>query len=59
MKMYNEEFAACFMLVSCLSYFLTLKMVAICSSETPVDFYTTARSYIPEDRTLHNDNYDN
>jgi hypothetical protein len=28
-------------------------METICSSETSVDFYGTARRYIPEDRTLH------
>jgi hypothetical protein len=30
--------AACFMLVSCLAYFSTLKMEATCSSETSADF---------------------
>jgi hypothetical protein len=30
--------ATCFMLVFCLAYSLTLKMVATCSSETSVDF---------------------
>jgi hypothetical protein len=32
----------------------TLKMEAICSSETSVDFQRTTRRYITEDRTLHN-----
>jgi hypothetical protein len=32
--------------------FSTLKMEAICSSETPVDFQRTTRRYIPEDGTL-------
>jgi hypothetical protein len=32
-----------------------LKMDAICFSETLVDFQRTARRYIPEDSTLHND----
>jgi hypothetical protein len=31
---------------------MKLKMKAICSSETSVDFQQTARHYIPEDRTL-------
>jgi hypothetical protein len=30
--------------------FLTLKMEAICSSETSVEFQRTTRRYIPEDR---------
>jgi hypothetical protein len=30
-----------------------VKIEAMCSSETPVDFQRTARRYIPEDRTLH------
>jgi hypothetical protein len=37
-------------LVSCLAY-STLKMEAICSSETSIDFQRTTRRYIPEDRT--------
>jgi hypothetical protein len=32
----------------------TLKMEAICSSETSVDTQWTARLYIPENDTLHN-----
>jgi hypothetical protein len=31
----------------------TLKMEAICSSESSVDFQRTTRRYIPEDSTLH------
>jgi hypothetical protein len=38
-------------LVSCAAYSSTLKMEAICSSETS-DFQQTTRLYIPEDRTL-------
>jgi hypothetical protein len=37
--------------VSCLTYSSTLKMEAICSSETLVDFQRTTWRYIP-DRTL-------
>jgi hypothetical protein len=43
-----------FTLVSCSAYFSTLKMEAICSSETSVDTQLTTRRYIPEDGTLHN-----
>jgi hypothetical protein len=41
-----------FMIVSCLAYYLILKMEAICSSETPVDFQWTARRYKREDGTI-------
>jgi hypothetical protein len=43
-----------FLLVLCLVYFSTLKMVATCSSETSAEFERTTRRYIPEDNTLHN-----
>jgi hypothetical protein len=43
-----------FMLVSCLAYFSTLKMKAMCSSERLVDFQWTTWRYIPEDSTPHN-----
>jgi hypothetical protein len=46
-----EEFA-CFMLVSCLACYSTLKMEVRCSSETLVDFHRDIWHYIPEDRTL-------
>jgi hypothetical protein len=36
----------------CSAYSSTLKMEAICSSETSIDFQRTARRYIPEDSTL-------
>jgi hypothetical protein len=39
-------------LVSCSAYSSTLKMEAICSSDTSVDFQRTTCSYIPEDNTL-------
>jgi hypothetical protein len=38
--------------VSCSAYSSTLKMEAVCSSETSVDVGQTTRSYIPEDSTL-------
>jgi hypothetical protein len=41
-----------FMPVSCSAYSVTLKMEAICSSETSVDFQQTTRHYIPEYSTL-------
>jgi hypothetical protein len=37
----------------------TLMMVAICSSETWVDFQRPARRYTPQDSTLHNHRCDN
>jgi hypothetical protein len=40
-------------LVSCSAYFSTMKMEAICSSETSVDFQRTTRRHTPEDSTLH------
>jgi hypothetical protein len=42
------------MLVSCLACSSTLKMVAICSSKTLVNFQQTLRHYIPEVRVLQN-----
>jgi hypothetical protein len=51
--------ATCFSLVSCFTYFSTLKTKAICSSETFVDFQRITRCYIPEDRTLHNHRCEN
>jgi hypothetical protein len=42
------------MLVSCLASSSTLKIEAICSSETSADFQQTIWPYIPEDLTLHN-----
>jgi hypothetical protein len=44
--------AACFMLDSYLAYYSTLKMKAVCSSETSIDFQRTTWRYIPEDRLL-------
>jgi hypothetical protein len=37
---------------ACLAYSSTLKMDAICSSETSVDFHLTTQRYIPEDVIL-------
>jgi hypothetical protein len=41
-----------FILVSCSTYTSTLKIEAICSNETSVEFQRTTRRYIPEDSTL-------
>jgi hypothetical protein len=46
--------AACFMLVSCVTYSSTVKTEAICSFETSVHFHRSVRSYIADDTTLHN-----
>jgi hypothetical protein len=44
-------------LLGCLTYSSTLKMVETCSSETSVDFQRTTRRYIPKDRsTTRGDN---
>jgi hypothetical protein len=42
---------ACFMLVSCLAYYSALKIKAICSPETSVEFQRITRPCIPEDAT--------
>jgi hypothetical protein len=34
---HEAELATCFMLISCFAYFSTLKLEAVCSSETSVD----------------------
>jgi hypothetical protein len=36
----------------CLAYFSALKIEAICSSETSIDFQLTKQRYIPENNTL-------
>jgi hypothetical protein len=41
-----------FTLLSCSVYSSTLKMEAICSSETSVDFQRNTQRYIPEDNAL-------
>jgi hypothetical protein len=41
------------------AYLSTLKMNAICSSETSVGTQRTTRRYIPEDGTLHNHRCEN
>jgi hypothetical protein len=46
-------------LLSCSAYFSTLKMEAICSSVTLVDFQWATQRYIPQDSTLHNHHCEN
>jgi hypothetical protein len=41
-----------FTLVPCSAYSSTLRIEAICSPETSVDFQQTTKRYIPEDSTL-------
>jgi hypothetical protein len=48
------QFATCFTLASSLAYSSTLKLEAMCSTETSVDFQRTPQCYMIEDRTLHN-----
>jgi hypothetical protein len=48
----SQSLPPAFMPVSCSVYSSTLKMEAICSSETSVYFQRTTRLYIPEDSTL-------
>jgi hypothetical protein len=44
--------AACFMLVTCLVYSLTLKMEATCSSKMSAEVQWNTQHYITEERTL-------
>jgi hypothetical protein len=50
---FRRNISSAFTLVSC-SVYSTLKIEAICSSETLVAFHRTTRSYTPEDISLHN-----
>lgn len=43
----------CFVLVSCMDYFLTLMLETVCSPEVYVAFHGTSGPYIPEDTSLH------
>jgi hypothetical protein len=49
--------AACFLFVTCLAYFLTVKMEAICSTETLVTYKCIAWPHIPEICTLRVTDY--
>jgi hypothetical protein len=49
---FAAKLAAWFLLVPCFSYSSTLKVEAIYSSETSIDFQRTTRRYIPECWTL-------
>jgi hypothetical protein len=44
---FEQVASRAFTLVSCSAYPSTLKMEAICSSETSVDFQLTTRRYMP------------
>jgi hypothetical protein len=52
MKVDGKQSFSCH-LICCSAYSSIVKMEAVCSSETPVDFQRTTRRYIPEDSTLH------
>jgi hypothetical protein len=58
-KLLELYFSQTFTLVSCLNYFLILKMEATCSSETSVEFQRIASLYIREDGTLLNHSGEN
>jgi hypothetical protein len=51
--------ATCFTPVSFSAYSLTMKMEATCSCELSADFQWTTWCHIPEDRTLHDHQYEN
>jgi hypothetical protein len=44
--------ATCFTLVSCLAYFLTMKMEVPCSSKMLADLQQITWRYIPEDKVF-------
>jgi hypothetical protein len=48
---FSERLPPTFTLISCSTY-STLKMEAVCSSETSVDFQRSTRRYVPEDSNL-------
>jgi hypothetical protein len=54
-----KEAASVFNAGFLLNYASSLKIEAICSSETPVDSQGTTRRYISEDRNLHNHRCEN
>jgi hypothetical protein len=58
MKAGYKQSRACHLL-SCMAYTSTLKMEAICSSESSVDFQRTTRRYITEYRTLRHHHCEN
>jgi hypothetical protein len=49
---HESTFSPAFTLISCSAYSSTLKIEAICSSETSFDFQGTTQRYIPDDRSL-------
>jgi hypothetical protein len=42
-------FVTCLLLATCLTYFCTLKMEGVYSSEASVNIYQATRRYVPED----------
>jgi hypothetical protein len=50
---------ACFLLVSCFTYCLTLNVESMRSSETSAELRRTTWYCIPEDKTLHIHRYEN
>jgi hypothetical protein len=48
----QEEFAACFLLVSCLAYSSNPKMEAVLFFKTPVNIYQATLRHLPEDSTF-------
>jgi hypothetical protein len=55
----TSKLATCCLLVFAELISLTLKMEAICSSETLVETQRTTRFHIPEDDTIHNHRCEN
>jgi hypothetical protein len=55
---FNRRLPPVFTQVSCSAYSI-MKLEAIYSSETSIDFERTTRRYIPEDMTLHNHRCEN
>jgi hypothetical protein len=47
----NTRLLSAFTLIYCSAYSSTLKMEAVCSSETSIDFQRTTRRYIPDNST--------
>jgi hypothetical protein len=45
--------ATCFLLVTCMVYSSTVKMEAVCSSQTSLNFYQILLCHFPEDSILH------
>jgi hypothetical protein len=55
----SAESFSCFLLVACLAYSSILRMEAVHSFETSVNFYRNTRRHIPEDCTRHSHRCEN